>query len=130
MKKIMEESKSPLSQARPINPSTIAQVSPFAGLLAGNSVSLVSFNVKMPKRIVENQGPPPVTTWGSRPVFQPFQLGGPSHGQGYSNQSIMSNHPIAQQNPQTLSTFADKKKQQHLIASDIDGKSTTPMRDD
>ncbi len=38
MKKIMEESKSPISQARPLNPTTVAQVSPFAGLLAGNSV--------------------------------------------------------------------------------------------
>jgi hypothetical protein len=34
MKRIME-SKSPLSQARPLNPTAVAQVSPFAGLLAG-----------------------------------------------------------------------------------------------
>jgi hypothetical protein len=47
MKKIMEESKSPLSQARPLNPTTVAQVSPFAGLLTGNSVkkSILSFRI-------------------------------------------------------------------------------------
>ena len=129
MKKIMEESKSPLSQARPLNPTTIAQVSPFAGLLAGNVVSFVLFIIKMPKRVLENQGAPPAT--GSRPVFQPFQLGGASHGQGSSNQSILTNHPIAQQNPQTLSTFADKKKQkQQLMTSDNDAKSTPTNRED
>ena len=81
----------------------------------------------MPKRVLENQGPPGT---GSRPVFQPFQLGGASHGQGSSNQSLVTNHLIAQHNPQTLSTFADKKKQQVLMTSGNDGKSTPTMRDD